>query len=61
MRDSIALFERELARRNGRTTTLDSPRFMGMMEWDPESLYNLLLATLENTNSEFDSEGATLQ
>ena len=58
MRDVIALFEQERARRNGQTTTLDSLGLMGMMERDLESLYNLLLATLENTNSEFDSEGS---
>jgi hypothetical protein len=29
---------------------------MGMMERDLESLYDLLLATPENTDSEFDSE-----
>jgi hypothetical protein len=58
MRDAIALFERELARRNGRTTTSDSLGFMGMMEWEPESLYDLLLATPENMDSESDSEGS---
>jgi hypothetical protein len=30
--------------------------FTGMMEQDPESLYDLLLATPENTNSKSDSE-----
>jgi hypothetical protein len=58
MRDVIALFEQELARRNSRTMTLDSPRFMGMMERDPESLYDLLLATPKNTDSESDFEGS---
>jgi hypothetical protein len=58
MRDAIALFERELARRNGRITTLDSPRLVGMMERDPESLYDLLLVTPENTDSESDSDGS---
>ena len=58
MRDAIALFERELARRNGRTMMLDSPGFMGKMEWDPESLYDLLLATSETMDSESDSEGS---
>jgi hypothetical protein len=29
-----------------------------MMEREPESLYDLLLATPENMNSEFDSEGS---
>ena len=33
-------------------------RFVGMMEWDPESLYDLLLATPENMDSESDSEGS---
>jgi hypothetical protein len=30
---------------------------MGMMEQDPKSLYDLLLATPENTNSKSDSDG----
>jgi hypothetical protein len=37
---------------------LESSRFVGMMEWDPESLYDLLLATPENMDSESDSEGS---
>jgi len=48
MRDTITLFEQELAWRNGRTTMLDSPGFVGMMERDSESLYDLLLATPKN-------------
>ena len=52
------LFEQELDRRNGRTTMPNSPGFVGMMEWDPESLYDLLLATPENRDSESDSEGS---
>jgi hypothetical protein len=36
--------------------TPESPRFMGMMERDLESLYDLLLATPENTDSESDFE-----
>jgi hypothetical protein len=56
MRDMIALFERELARHNGRITTPDSPGLVEMMEQDPESLYDLLLATPENTDSESDSD-----
>ena len=51
MRDTIALFEQELARHNGQTTMPDSPRLIGMMEWDPKSLYDLLLATPESTDS----------
>jgi hypothetical protein len=58
MRNTITLFERELARRNSRTTTPDSLGFVGMMERDPESLYYLLLSTPENTDSESDSEGS---
>jgi hypothetical protein len=48
MMDAIALFERELARHSGRTAAPDSPRFMGMTKQDPESLYDLLLATPKN-------------
>jgi hypothetical protein len=58
MRDVITLFEQELARCNGRTTTPDSLGFVGMMGRDPDSLYDLLLATPKNTNSESDSEGS---
>jgi hypothetical protein len=29
-----------------------------MMEWDPESLYDLLPATPKNTDSEADSKGS---
>ena len=58
MRDAIALFEQELARRNGQKTTPDSPEFVGMMERDLESLYDLLLATLENMNSVSNSKGS---
>ena len=31
---------------------------MGMMEWDPKSLYDLLLATSKNMDSESNSEGS---
>ena len=58
MRDAIALFEQELARRNGRPMTLDCYRLVGMMERDLEFIYDLLLATLENTDSKSDSEGS---
>ena len=42
MRDAIALFERELARQTSRAMTVKSSRFVGMMEHDLESLYDLL-------------------
>jgi hypothetical protein len=58
MRDAIALFERELARHSGRTAAADSPGFMGMTKQDPESLYDLLLATPENMDSESNSDGS---
>jgi hypothetical protein len=58
MRDVITLFEGELTKRSGYTATPDSPRFMGMLKQDLESFYELLLATLENTDSESDSEGS---
>ena len=54
----IALFERELARHTGCTMTPKSSGFVGMMERDPESVYDLLLATLEDTDYESDSEGS---
>jgi hypothetical protein len=57
MRDAIALFERELAMRNGRSTTLESFRFVGMMEQGPESIYDLPLATPENMDSKSNFEG----
>jgi hypothetical protein len=61
MRDVTALFERKLVRRNCRSMTPESSKFVGMMERDPESIYNLLLVTLENTDSESDSEGAAIR
>ena len=56
MRDTIALFEQELARRSGRSTTPKSSRFVGMMEWDLESIYDLL----QSTPGDKDSESALL-
>ena len=38
--------------------TPESSGFVGMMEQDPKSLYDLLLSTLENTYSESDFEGS---
>ena len=58
MRDVITLFERELARCNGHLTMPESSRFVGMMEQDPESIYDILLVAPENTDSESDSEGS---
>ena len=58
MKDAITLFERELARHTSHTMMPESSRFVGMMERDLESLYDLLLATPENMNSESDSEGS---
>jgi hypothetical protein len=58
MRDAITLFERELARCNGHTTTPGSSGFMGMMEREVKSFYDLLPTTPGNTDSESDSEGS---
>ena len=58
MRDTIALFERELARCDSRLTMPESSRFVRMMEQDPESIYDILLVAPENTDSESDSEGS---
>ena len=38
MRDTVVLFERELARRNGHMMILGPSGFVGMMEQDPESI-----------------------
>ena len=57
IRDAVALFERELAMHNGHSMILESTGFVGMMEQDPESLYDLLLVTLENMDSKSNSEG----
>ena len=37
---------------------IDDSGFVGMMESDPKSIYDLLLETPENADSEFDSEGS---
>ena len=37
---------------------LGSFEFVGMMERDPESIYDLLSMTLWNMDSEYDSEGS---
>jgi hypothetical protein len=58
MRDAITFFERELARCNGHMMMLGSSRFVGMMEWDPEYVYDLLLMTPENTDSKSVFEGS---
>jgi hypothetical protein len=46
MRDAIAHFKRELARSNGHMMMPISSGFMGMMEQDLESVYDLLLIPL---------------
>ena len=56
----VTILEQELTRHNGHSMTPKSSRFMGMMEWDPKSLYDLLLATPKNMDSESDSEGSYL-
>ena len=58
MGDAVTLFERELARHNGRSMMPKSFGFVGMMEQDPESLYDFLRATPKNMNSESDSKGS---
>ena len=58
MKDAIALFEQELARRNNPTMTPSPSRFVGMMERHPESVYDILSMTLGNTDSESDSKGS---
>jgi hypothetical protein len=60
MRDEITLFERELDRCNGHMMTLVSSRFVGMMERDPESIYDLLSMTPKDIDFESDSEGSLL-
>jgi hypothetical protein len=58
MRDAIKHFERELAKCNGPATTPSPSGFVGMMERDPESIYDLLSMTLGNMDSKSDSEGS---
>ena len=57
MRDAATLFEQELARQNRRSTMPSFFGFVGMMEQDPESVYDLLPLIPSDTDSEFDSEG----
>ena len=56
MRDAIALFERELTRHNGHMTMPGSSGFVGMMEQEPESVYDLLPTTPRNKDSKSDFE-----
>jgi hypothetical protein len=58
MRDTAMLFEQELARRNCHISAPSLPRFVGMVEWDPESIYDLLPSTLGDMDSESSSEGS---
>ena len=58
MREVIVLFEQELAKRDGRSIMLESSRFVGMMEQDLESVYDLLLTTLRNMDSKSNFEGS---
>ena len=58
MRDVITLFEQELTRHTGYTMMSESSGFVGMMERDLESLYDLLLATPENIDSESNFKGS---
>ena len=58
MRDAITLFERELARRNGHTMMPGSSGFVGMMEQDLESVYDLQSMTIGNKDYESDSKGS---
>ena len=58
MRDVIALFERELARHSGHSIMPEFSGFVGMMEQDPKSIYDLMLGTPENMDSNFDFEGS---
>ena len=58
MRDAIALFERELSRHTRCAMMPKSFGFVGMMEKNPNSLYDLLLATPKNMDSKSDFEGS---
>jgi len=58
MRDAIVLFERELIGRDGRSMMPESSGFVEMMERDPESIYDLLLVTPKNTDTESNSKGS---
>lgn len=59
MRDATTLFEQELPRRNRCSMMPNLFGFMGMVEWDLESIYNLLLSTLDDIDSKSGSEGTT--
>jgi hypothetical protein len=58
MRDATTIFERKLARRSHFSSALAIPGFVGMEEWDPESVYDLLPSTPGDTDSKSDSEGS---
>lgn len=58
MRDVVMLFEQEVARHNHRLSVPSFSRSVGMMERDLEFVYDLLLSTLGNTDSESSSEGS---
>lgn len=53
------LFELEMARCNCHSTTPSLSGFVGMMEQDPESIYDLLPSTPGDSDSESRSEGSS--
>jgi hypothetical protein len=56
MRDATTLFEQEWARRDCCLMMPNLSGFVGMMEWDPESIYDLL----ESTPGDKDSKSTLL-
>jgi hypothetical protein len=58
MRNAAMLFKPELTRSNRCSMMPNLSGFMGMVEQDPKSVYDLLLSTPGKTDSESDSEGS---
>jgi hypothetical protein len=58
MRDATTIFERKLAKRSRFSSVPALPGFVGMEEWDPEYIYDLLPSTPGDTDSESSSVGS---
>jgi hypothetical protein len=58
MRDATTIFKQKLAKRSRFSSAPALPGFVGMEEWDPESIYDLLPSTLGDTDSESGSKGS---
>jgi hypothetical protein len=58
MRDATTIFKQNLAKRSRFSSAPALLGFVGMEEWDPESIYDLLPSTLGDTDSESGSKGS---